>query len=237
MCTLNGVYATSQNRFQIQCTTAAIANNNCPVILNPNASVSLNIASSSFCAQVVQNVGVTLLLQPYSDSAFNNLNPTFLVQPNGYMYFLISVSSSPQVTVSALTVDQVVINSPDLPNGQLVLYDTVNFVPGGVTSVGTNFNYGVSSFTFPSGSVYAGFSIGEVSNWNVALDNLDTVTVTAQVTVSYQGLGKKRSVVQASSATQVNAMSTINLKGSPSNSLVSSVIMCMFFICARFLML
>jgi len=220
------VYSTSNTRFQLQCTPAAVQNNQCPQILSANSGVgiSLAIASSSFCAQVVENVGVTLQMAPYSDSVFSHQNPSFLVQPNGFMYFLISVQSSPKVSVSSLTVDQVALNSPHLPNGgQIVLYDSINSNPA-LTSYGTTFQYDVSPFTLPSG-VNAGFSIGSVQGWNVPQDTLDSATVTAQVTVNYQGLGKKRVILQSSQATQGTASTTLTLTGhSSSSTLPSSII-------------
>jgi len=162
-------------------------------------------------------------MSSYSDHAFANPNPAFLVQANGYMYFLISVQSSPKVSVSSLTVDQVALNSPHLPNGgQIVLYDSINSNPA-LTTYGTTFQYDVSPFTLPSG-INAGFSLGTVNGWNVPQDTLDTATVTAQVTVNYQGLGKKRVVLQSSQSTQGTASTTLSLTGHSSASTVPSSI-------------
>jgi len=131
-------------------------------------------------------------MNSFSDNQFKNANPTFVVQQNGNMFFLISVQSSPQVTVSGLSVNQVTISSTHLPGGGVVLYDSINSSPNPVTSNGVTFNYNAATFTLPSG-VYAGFSVGEVSAWNVVQDTLDAVTVQAKVTISYQG-GQKRHV-------------------------------------------
>jgi len=159
-------------------------------------------------------------MSSYSDPNFSELNPAFVIQPNGYMYFQVTVQSSPQVSVSSLSVDQVSIISPTLPNGQLVLYDAINSNPP-VTSAGLTFQYGGSSFTLPSG-VNAGFSIGAVSAWNVALDTSSTVTVNAQITVSYQGGAKKRSLMNfqtaSSGSTQTNSQATVSLYPAKSHS-------------------
>jgi len=162
-------------------------------------------------------------MNSYSDPNFSELNPAFVVQPNGFMYFLVSVQSSPQVSVSSLAVDQVTITSSTLPGGHLVLYDAINSNPP-VTSAGLTFQYGGSSFTLPSG-VNAGFSIGEVSAWNIALDASSPVTINAQITVSYQGGAKKRSLMNfqtassgSSGSTQTNSQTTVSLYSAKSQS-------------------
>jgi len=187
MCTLDGVYASSDSRFQIQCVPAAA--NNCPSLSNTGAGITLTVSSSSFCGQVVENVGVTLAMNSYSDPNFSEQNSAFVIQNGGFMYFLLTVASSPQVSVVSLYVDQVTINSATLPNGELVLFDSINSNPP-VTSSGITFQYDGSSFNLPSNGVNAGFSIGEGPYWNVALDNQSPATVAAQVTVSYQGGAK-----------------------------------------------
>jgi len=219
MCTLNGVYATSNTRFQITCVPAAA--NNCPSLLpsNTGVGITLTVSSSSFCGQVVENVGVTLEMNSYSDPNFSQENSAFAIQPNGYMYLEVTVASSPQVSVVSLYVDRVTINSASLPNGQLVLFDSINSNPP-VTSAGTTFQYDGSSFNLPSG-VNAGFSIGVDSSWNVAQDNQSPATVSAQVTVSYQGGAKKRSLMNiqtsTSGSTQTNSETAITLNSSPSS--------------------
>jgi len=237
MCTLTGQYATTNTRFSIVCTPNAVTNKQCPQLTNNGAGITLTVASSSFCAHVVDNVGVTLSMNSYSDSAFQNPNPTFVVQPNGNMFFLVSVQSSPKVSVTGLTVDQVVITSPHLANnGQLVLYDSINSNPA-TTPAGTTFQYDQASFTLPaSGGPYAGFSIGEVPSWNVVQDTLDAATVQAQITVSYQGGGKKRFVHQSTLATQVGTNANVEVHGSNSSiTIAHSFLLCLVFLFFLFL--
>jgi len=182
--------------------------------------ITLTVSSSSFCGQVVENVGVTLALNSYSDPNFSKENSAFVIQKGGFMYFLVTVASSPLVSVASLYVDQVTINSATLPNGQLVLFDSINSNPP-VTSAGTTFQYGGSSFNLPSG-VNAGFSIGEVSSWNIAEDDQNPATVAAQITVSYQGGAKKRSLLNiqtpSSGSTQTNSGTAITLTTSTASS-------------------
>jgi hypothetical protein len=227
MCQLNGQYLASNTRFQLQCTPNAIKKGQCPKLNNAGAGITLTVVSSSFCAQVVENVGVTLSMNSYSDSNFQTANPSFVIQPNGFMYFLVSVQSSPKVSVTSLTIDQVTINSPHLPNSGVVLYDSINSNPA-LTSSGITFQYNVNSFTLPSGGVYAGFSIGEVSAWNVLQDTLDSATVSAQITVGYQG-GQKRSLAQSSGqSTLVATTSPVFIHGA-SASIISSVVLLFTF--------
>jgi len=178
-------------------------------------------------------------MSSFSDPNFSVQNPAFVIQPNGFMYFMVSVQSSPQVTVSSLSVDQVTIISPTLPNGQLVLYDSINSRPP-VTSAGQTFQYGGSSFALPSGA-NAGFSIGAVSNWNVALDSTSPVTVNAQITVSYQGGAKKKRSVTSfqstpSGSTQTNSQTTVSLY-STTKSQSSTVYSCALIVVVCLLLL
>jgi len=175
-----------------------------------------------FVGKWLKNVGVTLAMNSYSDPNFSEQNSAFVIQNAGFIYFLVAVESSPQVSVVSLYVDQVTINSATLANGQLVLFDSINSNPP-VTSSGTTFQYGGSSFNLPSNGVYAGFSIGEVSAWNVPQDGQSPATVAAQVTVSYQGGAKKRSLMNiqtsTSGSTQTNSETPITLTNSTAPSL------------------
>ena len=125
--------------------------------------MSLDITSSSFCGQLVADIGVVLEMQSYSSNSLDSASRTnqFVLQPNATMYFGVSVLSSPKVSVSALDISWVTLSSNGL-SLTLVLYyngltthgSTFGYVPIRVNS--TNVGFGLSHFSdfyIPPGTV------------------------------------------------------------------------------------
>jgi len=185
-CVLNGIYTAAVGRFTIQCLPSAESNNQCPQALDPQVGISLGISSSSFCAQVIANVSTTLSLESFADSEFTVPTTNFLIQPNGNAYFLVTVESSPEVTVNGLTVSRVQIYS-------VYLGSTVTLYNNAILPAGETFDFSVISNP-PVSGVATAFSFGVVSAFDVPRDNLGDVVVTALIELSYESVNKKRMI-------------------------------------------
>jgi len=223
-CVLDGTYGTASNGYQLVCTPAAVSNNDCPQILDPNVSFSFGVTSSNYCGQVVADVGVTLLLTSYNDAAHQITSNNFLIQPNGVAYFGVTVLSSTQVLVSALQVSRVTLSSNGL-GGALVLYND------GLTTAGITFGY---AGTGPN------FSFNLTTDFNVIRDSSDEVSVVALVTIFYTGNnGQKRFIETLAPASQTSSQvaNSINLTPgltSAGNMAIVAVVPIVFLVAVLF---
>jgi len=223
-CVLDGTYGTASNGYQLVCTPAAVSNNDCPQILDPNVSFSFGVTSSNYCGQVVADVGVTLLLTSYNDAAHQITSNNFLIQPNGVAYFGVTVLSSTQVLVSALQVSRVTLSSNGL-GGALVLYND------GLTTAGIMFGY---AGTGPN------FSFNLTTDFNVMRDSSDEVSVVALVTIFYTGNnGQKRFIETLAPASQTSSQvaNSINLTPgltSAGNMAIVAVVPIVFLVAVLF---